>query len=216
MTFKNTIKMPLNFTVKGPDGKGAYKEVGRVDVPYPVLADIGLAADVAKNEDGTPKLTEAGVPVYAGAIADFVQSALLTATLNKARNRFDKDALKKGEIKLNPGMAIATNWDELTAESERTGEALALRRDARVDFEAYLRSLNKADNVVTRLGDLFYQSSKILGVSSEKALAALTSYSEDWIKQLDPAKATRFAPKIEELQESINAASGASDDDLMA
>jgi hypothetical protein len=134
-------------------------------------------------------------------------SAVASAVAAKARNRYKDGVLK-------PGLSIAEDFDALLADSVRSGDALALRREARTDFENYLRSLSKKDSVVIALGELFWNSSKILASVSPKHLEAITLYVGRWTEQLDSVKAARFAPKIVELSESIENAG--KEEDLLA
>jgi len=129
-----------------------------------------------------------------------LQQAIAAKVAAMARNRY-KDG------KLKAGMSLAEDFDALTAETHRSGEALALRRDAKASFEAYLQGLNKSATTVQILGTLFYESSKVLNSAGEKYVAALTQHVMAWIGTLKDEQKTRFAPKLAELQDSINAAS---------
>jgi hypothetical protein len=200
MSFKSAFTLILRETVNGK-----HKEVGKATIPCPTLADFGLSAAQAKDDAGNPA-TDNGLPVYEDPKAQWLQDAIQLAVSVKVRNRFQKGQLKAGQT-------LPEDFDSLTAESARTGEALVLRREARADFENFLRSLQKAEPIVARLGEMFWLSNKVLSTASEKYLEAITHYAERWVAQLDDAKKSRFAPKITELQESINAAT--SEDDLM-
>jgi hypothetical protein len=218
--FAKAFVLELAETVYKPgEKKGKHKKVGEAVIACPTLADFGINAALAKNDDGSDKydveLDEQGkpkignaLPIYEDVRFDWLQSAIKLAVTVKVRNKFQKGTLK-------PGMELPEDFESLTAETARSGEALALRRDARSDFEAFLLSLDKNAAVVQRLGELFWNSNKVLGTVSPKYLEAIKEYSVRWVAQLDDAKKTRFSPKIVELNDSINAAAG-DEEDLMA
>lgn len=203
--FNHTMKLTLNEKVTKPSGKKEFAKVGEADIPLPVLQDFGITAkqaiaDADDTKAGIKKgdmLFDNGVPVYDDPKYDWLQQAIAFRIAAISRNRF-----KGGNLK--PGASLAEDFDALTAETARTGEALALRRDARASFEAYLQSKNKKANTVTLLSELFWNSNKVLASAGEKYVEALTAHVSAWIDTLDDAKKARFQPKIAELQESIN------------
>jgi hypothetical protein len=196
MAFRNRFELVLNETVKTPGAKkGERKEVGKVMVPCPILSDFGINAAQAKDDKGELQYDN-GLPVYDDSKFQWLMDAIQDKVSVKSRNKFDKGNLK-------PGMMLADDFDALTAESARTGAALALRREARADFENYLRSLDKKEAVIAVISDLFWNSSKVLGTASDKSLNAITHYAQRWVGQLSPEKGARFQPKIAELNESI-------------
>lgn len=211
--FNQRFQMDLSETQK-VNGKDKHVKVATVAVPFPTLTEFGISAkqavftqdDVTKGNYapgvavvGQPK-HEDGVPVYEDTIMDWLQQAIVGKVAAYSRNRFKKGVLK-------PGMSLAEDFEALTAETQRTGEALALRREAKASFEAYLSGkLNKKASTVGLLGDLFFNSAKVLQSAGDKYIEALGSYTGDWLDTLTDEQKTRFAPKIEELQNSINAA----------
>lgn len=215
--FAHAVKMELAETVERPGKKAKREKIAEVNVPVPTLADFGITAKqaVATEQDvkdgnakavGEPMVVadSNGVPVYEDPRHYWLQSAIIKAVFQQSRNKFLKGNLK-------PGMSLAEDFDALTAESARTGDALALRREAKADFEAYLGKLGKKAATVGMLSELFYGSNKVLSSAGEKYVEALGKYVGEWLDTLDDAKKTRFAPKIAELQESINAASNKED-----
>lgn len=207
MTFKTKFDLVLSEKVELANGRKEHKEVGKAQIPTPVLADFGITADQAKKEDGTLEFDN-GVPVYADAKWDWLQQAIVFRIAAKARNKFAKGTLKQGA-------SLDEDFESLTAETQRTGEALALRREAKQSFEAYLLAQNKKQATITLLGELFANSAKVLASAGEKYVEALGKYVEQWIDQLPEDKKARFTPKLTELQESINnAAEATTVDDL--
>src|SRR5688572_11317887 len=124
--FAQKAKLVLSKTVKTDklDKKGKpikeRKEVGKAEVPMPLLSDFGLTAEQAKDDKGQPMLDEdTGLPIYADDKMDWLQSAITGAVFAKVRN-FYKDGV------LQPGKILPTDFETLTAETARTGEALKL------------------------------------------------------------------------------------------
>lgn len=210
MAFKHHMKLALSEKIVGPGGKKKHKEIGQADIPVPILADFGINAEQAKltadDEDvkagkakaGDPAFDN-GVPVYAEPKWDWLQNAITFRIAASSRNKFTKGQLK-------PGATLAEDFEQLTAETARTGEALALRREAKASFEKYLTSLNKKASTVAQLGELFFNSAKVLPTAGEKYVEALSKYVGEWVQTLNDTEQSRYAPKITELQESINAA----------
>lgn len=217
MPFKHKFTMELSEKVTLPGGKKKHKKVGEASIPTPVLDDFGIQAkqavwDETDEKQGKVKgepAFENGIPIYDDPKMDWLQNAILFRVSANSRNKFTKGALKAGA-------SIPDDFDSLTAETARSGEALALRREAKASFETYLHKLNKKAPTVQMLGELFFNSSKVLASAGEKYVEALSKYVGEWIDTLEDASKTRFAPKIQELQESINNAQSASDldDDL--
>lgn len=205
--FTHSMKLVLSEKVTLANGKKAHKEVGTVNVPCPVLADFGIVAkqavydadDASKGQKKGEPAYEDGIPLFDDPVADWLQQAIAFRVAAMSRNRF------KGGV-LKTGATLAEDFEALTAETQRTGEALALRRDARTSFEAYLQSQNKKAATVTVLGELFWNSSKALASAGATYVEALAAHVGKWVATLPADKATRFAPKIAELQESINTA----------
>lgn len=210
--FKHSFNLDLSEKVTLPNGRKEHKKVATVQVPTPILSDFGIDAKQAVHEKDDPAkgikagepAFDNGVPVYDDARWDWMQQAILFRISATSRNRFNK-----GELK--PGASLAEDFETLTAETARTGEALALRREARQSFEAYLGKIGKKQATVALLSELFFNSAKVLASAGDKYVEALGKYTGEWLDTLDDTAKTRFAPKLAELQDSINNASQASD-----
>lgn len=224
--FSNKFILPLNQTVEtGKLDKKGKKEkervqVGTAEVPYPSLADFGITAEQAKDDKGQPQFGDDGVPVYSVDHLDWLQQAIVDKLSAKVRNFYvsgigaikvdyatvTKDGKLPTLASLQPdaGKQLPVDFEMLTAESARSGEALKIRREARADFEAYLTKQNKKQEVVAALGELFFNSARVLSSAAEKYVVSLGGHTEAWSKQLTEAQTARFAPKLVELSESIN------------
>jgi len=226
--FTSKFKLPLSKTMETDklDKKGKKEkervQVGYALVAYPTLADYGIAADVEKDEQGKDKIDEQGVPVYAIPQLDWLQQAIIGEISAKVRNYFVQSIKaqpakenKEQILMVDGGKQLPVDFETLTAESARTGEALKLRREARASFENYLQALNKPVAVVQALGELFANSARVLGSASPKYVEALGFHVEAWSKGLTEAQAVRFQPKLQELGESLNAATESEELNLM-
>lgn len=215
MTFKTLAKLVLSKTVEVAGKKPKRVEVATVQIPMPILADFGISGTqaIAAEDDkdmgyikGQPMFDD-GVPVYGDPKADFLQTAITARVFSMVRNRF-----VDGKIK--PGAVIPEDFEQLLAETTRSGDALAMRREAKDSFAAYLQSKEKPAVVVELLSNLFYNSAKVLPSAAPKYVTALQTHAGDWIGTLKPEQATRFTPKIQELNESIKSATVSDDIDV--
>jgi len=219
--FANKMRLELSKTVPTGklDKKGKPEKerivVGYAMVPYPSLADFGITAVQAKDEKTGELMVgkDDGIPVYADDKHDYLQQAIAASVAAKVRNYFSgtikaKPAKEDLQAVLSPdaGKQLPVDFETLTAESARSGEALKIRREAKADFEAFLQGKNKKANVIAALGEPFYNSARVLGSASPKYVEALGMHCEEWGKGLTAEKQARFAPKLAELNESLNAA----------
>lgn len=212
--FATAFKMKLNerqeVTLANGKKKNENKEVGEAMIPCPILADFGIVAEQANDKETGKPAFDNGLPLYADPRMDLLMDAVVNLISIRSRNKFENGKLKSGA-------SLPEDFDALFEQSGRTGDALALRREAKVDFEAYLQKLGKKANTVALLSDVFQNSSKVLNGASENVVNALSSHVQNWIGTLDETKQARFSPKIKELQESINTAiAGVDLDDLAA
>lgn len=217
--FEHSFPLDLSEKVTLPNGKKEHKRVATVSIPMPTLADFGIdaaqyiyTADDAKKDPKVAagdKAFNDGLPIYADQAWDWLQGAIIFRVSAMSRNRFVKGQLK-------PGASLAEDFEALTVETARTGDALALRREARTSFEAYMQKLGKKQATVQLLGELFFNSAKVLASAGDKYVEALSKYASEWIDTLDDTAKLRFTPKLAELQESINNATSKTDldDDL--
>ena len=212
--FATAFKMKLNerqeVTLANGKKKNENKEVGEAMIPCPILADFGIVAEQANDKETGKPAFDNGLPLYADPRMDLLMDAVVNLISIRSRNKFENGKLKSGA-------SLPEDFDALFEQSGRTGDALALRREAKVDFESYLQKLGKKANTVALLSDVFQNSSKVLNGASENVVNALSSHVQNWIGTLDETKQARFSPKIKELQESINTAiAGVDLDDLAA
>jgi len=98
-------------------GKSSYVKVGDVDVYYPTLEECAGFVQDAKIE----KVGEDGVAEYASAEANWIMTAILSYAKANARNK-----LVSRSTELKDGLTIPSTWAEFTAETGRSGEALAI------------------------------------------------------------------------------------------
>lgn len=206
--FLNTFTLTLHEREEQPNGKKKNVEVGKVQIPFPTLSDFDINAQPKLGDDGKPETYQGGIPVYTDPRHNLLQEGIVNLVSIRSRNKFEKGVLK-------PGLSLAEDFDMLFEQSGGAGDALAMRREARTDFEKHLQGKDKKAATIALLSDLFQNSAKVLGAASETYINALSGHVGTWVASLDEAKALRFAPKIQELQDSINnAIAGDELDDL--
>lgn len=121
---------------------GEYVTVGQVEVFYPLLSELGLASEPSSFDDE-------GFPVYADERIQYVFDAVLASVKATARNR-----LVSGTANLKPDNTIADSVEALLATGERSGEALANRRDYFKAFKEFLTTLGKSAAYVAGMFDI--------------------------------------------------------------
>lgn len=173
---------------------GAYVEVGKVDVFYPTLDEMGLAVEPSgKDEDG--------FPTYADEKVQYVFDAVLAAVKASARNK-----LVTGTAELKEGNKIADTVEELLATGQRGGEALETRRAFLTAFKAWLPSLGKSAGFNTGIYDLV-SSTKNLPYMSDARKKAVLGYVTSFASTLatdDVVKYTRILTQIDELCSAVD------------
>lgn len=149
MTF-TTVKMEVSKTNKAT---GKREPLGFVDIFVPTLADAGIKDAVqAVDEKKAPLFDDDGLPVYTADEHNWLQNSILAQVKSQARNRIVPQSLS-----LKDGAKIATNWEELTAESTGAGNPAALiaNRELKGLFGAWVASLGKSAQAQTLITTLF-------------------------------------------------------------
>lgn len=173
---------------------GAYVEVGEVEVFYPLLSELGLAVEPSgKDEDG--------FPTYADEKVQFVFDSILSAVKASARNK-----LVSGSVELKDGNKIAETVEELLATGERSGAALALRREFFADFKAFLPSLGKSQAYAAGIYDIV---SNIKGICNQSAArkALISDIVGQFAGTLDAAKLASYERLLTQIAEQVEAVS---------
>lgn len=195
-TFASKLQFTINETVKNEQtGKNEYKELAKVDMPFPTLADFGIDAEIAKDESGNAKY-EDGVPCYSVEAYDWLQFAIVQQLKAQNRNKFVKGELKEG-------MKLPENFAELVAVGERSGEALKARHEARASLAAYLKSKGKSEAVAKLLSDLFTDANSIV-TCQDKFATALAAHIQAWVPTLSETDKERYSKTIEKAVQAIN------------
>lgn len=157
MNYTNELSKIEEIEVSKKVGKKR-ETVGKIKVPVPTLADIGLKDDESN-------------------VAKFVARALRAAALTDARNK-----LVSGTVDLKPGAAIATTLDELAAPAENSGAALKEIGTLKREFAEYLAKLGLSDKAQHVLSGIF-GSPKTAALQPpaimEKVTARIETFLED-------------------------------------
>lgn len=194
--FESKLALIINETVKNEAGKNVYKEIARHDMPYPLLKDFGIDAEVSMK-DGKPEVDEDGIVVYTNEAFDWLQFAIIQQCKAQNRNKTGEDG------KLKDGQQFPDTFELLTAVGERSGEALKNRHAAKASFAGYLKAKNKSDVVVKVLSDLFVDAQSI-AVAKDDFVDALSGHIQAWAPALNEADKQRFSRTVEKAVEAIN------------
>lgn len=180
------LKMPVSKTEKVA-GKNQYTLVGTVDIYYPTVEEIAGFCQGAK----VTKTDEDGIAEYGSAEANWIQTAILSYAKANARNK-----LVSGSIELKDGLKIPTTWEEFTAETGRSGEALAILREAKADFAEWISKQGKSEAVTKTLITLF-NNKAALELQTPANKAKMQAYVESFAEYLSPEKLERLQKPIE-------------------
>lgn len=185
------------------DGSKKYEvqEVGKIDIPVPTLAAFGITAEQAKNEDGSLQFVD-GLPVYADDKMDWIFGAAVAQTKVQARNK-----LVNSTADLKEGQKIAENFEELTAEGERKGnaEALKLAKEVQQAFAAFMGTLGKKAETVAFAANLF-KNRDALASQPAGMKEKMKAYLDSFLEQLSAEDATRYARPLLKVEEACSGA----------
>lgn len=172
-----------------------YVKVGEVAIHYPTMDDIVGFVQTAK----VVKAGEDGVPEYDSAEANWVQTAILSYAKANGRNK-----LVSGSIDLKDGLKIPETWAEFTAETGRSGEALAIMREAKADFAEWIIKQGKSEAVTKVLITLF-NNRAALELQTTANKGKMQAYVEQFAESLSPEKLDRLQKPIENVLEACTA-----------
>jgi hypothetical protein len=178
-------------------GKSSYVKVGDVDVYYPTLEECAGFVQDAKIE----KVGEDGVAEYASAEANWIMTAILSYAKANARNK-----LVSKSTELKDGLTIPSTWAEFTAETGRSGEALAIMREAKADFAEWISKQGKSEAVTKTLTTLF-NNRAALELQSPANKSKMQAYVEAFAEQLSEERLSRLQKPIENVLEACQAVS---------
>lgn len=132
---------------------GKHEKIGDVNIYVPSLEELGLSgAEQILDKEGKGQV-EDGLPVFKDDRHNWVLGTVLAAVKAQARNR-----LVPGTIDLRDGATISADVDTLIAEGERgagSAAALAVVRDLKAKFAAFVGKLGKSNAAQTILTSLF-------------------------------------------------------------
>jgi hypothetical protein len=171
-----------------------YVPVGTVDVFYPTVSEIaGFCQDAKVKATG-----EDGIAEYESAEANWIQTAILSYAKANARNK-----LISGSCSLKDGLKIAETWAEFTAETGRSGEALAIMREAKAEFSEWISKQGKSEGVTKTLITLFNNRAALeLQMPSNKA--KMQAYVEQFAESLSEEKLERLSKPVENVLEACS------------
>lgn len=186
-------------TKKTVDGKAQHVKVGTVDIFVPTLDELGVAVEAQLDDKGVA-IVEDGIPVYKDAKHNYVQNALFAQVKMQARNK-----LVTGTATLKPGVAIATDWETLTAEGGgNTGEGLAIVREVKALFAKWATTLGKSPNAQATMNMLF-SNKGALALQSEENRDKIATYVGTFAETLDADQLARYMKYLDSVLEACKA-----------
>lgn len=177
----------------GPD-KNEYQKVGDISIPIPTLEAFGVEAKI--KETG-----EDGLPVYEDENKDWLFGAVVAACKAQARNK-----LVSGTAELKEGQKIAENFEELTAEGERRGnaEALKLAKEVQVAFAAFVQTLGKSAQAQAVLVGLF-RNKQALALQNDETKGKFKNYLSKFAESLEEKDLERYSKYLGSVEEAAAA-----------
>lgn len=203
----NTVSaiVALSMVVSKKEGN-KHVEVGKVAYYVPTLEAFGLAAEPATNEQGQPLLEE-GLPVYKKDSDNWLMGAVHASIKSLVRNR-----LVSGTADLKPGQTIPATLEEITAETERSGNGAYLKVIAELKkaFGLWVAGLGKSQGTQNLLNNLFSNKSA-LSVQSADNKTKVAGYIADFAASLEPAQLEAGQRYLQSLLDTCNAEVSADD-----
>ena len=172
-----------------------YVKVGTVDVFYPTVEEIAGFCQSAKVK----ATSEDGIAEYESPEANWIQTAILSYAKANARNK-----LVSGSCELKDGLKIAETWAEFTAETGRSGEALAILREAKAEFSEWISKQGKSE-AATKILITLFNNRAALDLQAQPNKAKMQAYVESFAESLSPEKLERLQKPIEAVIEACAA-----------
>lgn len=175
-------------------GGNEYQKVGDIVIPVPTLAAFGIEAKV--KETG-----EDGLPVYEDDKLDWLFGAAVAACKAQARNK-----LVSGTADLKEGQKIAENFEELTAEGERKGnaEALKLQKEIVQSFGSFVQTLGKSAATQAVLLGLF-RNKQALALQTDENKGKMKGYLSQYAETLSEQDLQRYSKYLTSVEEACAA-----------
>ena len=173
-----------------------YVKVGTVDIFYPTVEEIAGFCQGAK----VVKTGEDGIAEYESPEANWIQTAIMSYAKANARNK-----LVSGTCDLKDGLKIPETWAEFTAETGRSGEALAILREAKAEFTDWISKQGKSEAVTKVLITLF-NNRAALELQTPANKAKMLGYVESFAESLSAEKLERMQKPIENVLDACGEA----------
>lgn len=196
-TLNNSFKMSVSEKLNGK-----YVERGVVIVPYPLLTDMGLDAEVKET-------SEDGFPVYSNDLHQFTFEALLASIKAAARNKLQ---IVNGVVGLKDGCTIAATTEALLESGGNNGAALAAMRAFNEAFKAWANTLGKKESIVSALC-MFMRQPDTIALADEDKRERILGYLTDFVGTLTVEQRTQWARRITQISEMCESSPNLDDDE---
>lgn len=189
-------------------GKKKTKRVslGKIEVPMPTLAAYEIKAEQAFETDDDGKVTEKlaynenGIPIYADAKYDFLQSSIRAAIYIHARNR-----LISNTKELQPGKSFISSFEDMATLGDRDGTHLKNRAACIASFGGFIANQGKTPQVVDTWKRLM-RDPQSMASQQEGMKAKAQQYIEAFIATLKPEEMDAYGNTITAMDEASQAA----------
>lgn len=180
------IETTISETVKGKDGKGERKEIGKISFLVPTLAEFGIEGETVRDEK-TNELS------YKDAKLNWLYSAVVAAARAILTSK-----LEPKSISFKSGHSAWVDFDSMIATSGLRGQALAIRRDFIVSFTAFIAKLGKSEKWSTAMVGFASKPAALAGTTQGNK-AVFSAKLDEYEKTLDESSKAKFLNIMIEL-----------------
>ncbi len=180
------ITTVISETVKGADGKGERKEIGKVDFLVPTLDEFGITGEI-KRDEKTNELS------YTDAKLNWLYNACIAAARATLSGK-----LEPKSVKFKEGHSTWTDFAGMIATSGNRGAALELRRNFLAAFSAFVLKLGKSEKWSGAM-IAFASKSQALANTTAGNKAVFSDKLNEFFDTLAEADKVRFQGIIGEL-----------------
>lgn len=197
--FPESIKLEITKTVKKDgDEKGERVPVGTVAVLLPTLAMVQEALAQAKVVENSDR-KETEFPAFEPAPADYIMLSVYRQICNDVRNK-----LIPQSAEFQAGKAAPVDWEQLTAESDRSGAALVARNECIKAFAAYLAAEQGKTPAQCEGWKRLLGSPDTLSFQPESVRNLATQYLTAFGASLTPELLARYMPTLTRAEEAAS------------
>ena len=195
------IETVISETVKGKDGKGERKEIGKISFLVPTLAEFGIEGETVRDEK-TSELS------YTDNKLNWLYGAVVAAARAILTSK-----LEPKSISFKQGHSAWVDFDSMIATSGLRGQALAIRRDFIASFTSYIAKLGKSEKWSTAMVG-FASKPQALASTTTGNKAVFSAKLDEYEKTLSDNDKVKFLNIMLELAKVASGAEIDLEDDM--